>query len=386
LPCTPYSTIFAGKVELARRSFQAPAENSRVRRLLGVLARRKVRLFLCVRMTNIRYLTDFRGSDAVLLVSPDGVTLVTDGRYAQQSRQEVRAAEIVITDRKWPEVSRRIRSSARRSGGRAPARIGFESRHLPVEIYRFLTRGNDGNWVALRDPVEALRMRKEDAEIRAMEGAAVAASGAFLEVLSAGIRGRTERDVAADLEREMKILGAEEASFRVIVASGPRSAFPHAEPADDTIGRNEAVVIDFGARRRGYCSDETVSVLPARPAPSLRRMFDAVRRAQERGIRAVRPGVPCREVDARVRESLDRAGYLKYFVHSTGHGVGLDIHERPSLSPRSRDRLAEGMVVTVEPGVYIPGVGGIRIEDMIRVTGTRGERVTYLPKKSPLLS
>ena len=187
-------------------------------------------------------------------------------------------------------------------------------------------------------------------------------------------------------EREMKILGAEEPSFRVIVASGPRSAFPHAEPAGDTIGRNDAVVIDFGARRRGYCSDETVSVLPARPASSLRRMFDAVRRAQERGIRAVRPGVPCREVDARVRESLDRAGYLKYFVHSTGHGVGLDIHERPSLSPRSMDRLAEGMVVTVEPGVYIPGVGGIRIEDMIRVTGTRGERVTYLPKKSPLFS
>ncbi len=353
---------------------------------MGVLARRKVRLFLCVRMTNIRYLTGFSGSDAALLVSPDGVTFVTDGRYAEQSRHEVRDAEIVITDRKWPEVRRRIRSSTRRPGGLPPAKVGFESRHLSVEIYRFLTRGQDGNWVALRDPVEDLRMRKEDVEISAMEGAAIAASGAFLEVLSGGVRGRTEREVAADLEREMKVLGAEEPSFRVIVASGPRSSLPHAEPTKTAIGRDEAVIIDFGARRRGYCSDETVSVLPAHPSRSLRRMFDAVRRAQERGIRAIRPGVLCREVDARVRESLDRSGYLQYFVHSTGHGVGLDIHERPSLSPRSKDRLAEGMVVTVEPGVYIPGEGGIRIEDMIRVTGRRGERVTYLPKMRPSIS
>ncbi len=140
--------------------------------------------------------------------------------------------------------------------------------------------------------------------------------------------------------------------------------------------------IDFGARRRGYCSDETVTLLPRRPAPALRRMFDAARRAQEAGLRAVRAGVRCRDVDARVRESLDRAGYLKYFVHSTGHGVGLDIHERPALSIRSKDRLAEGMVVTVEPGIYVPGVGGVRIEDTVRVEAARAARITYLPKKT----
>jgi Xaa-Pro aminopeptidase len=352
---------------------------------LGILARQRIHLFLCVRMTNIRYLTGFSGSDAALLVSPDGVTFVTDGRYAEQSRREVRGAEIVISDRKWPEVARRIRAVTRRSAPGRAARIGFESRHLSVEIHRFLTRRAGDGWVALRDPVETLRMRKEESEIRAMEGAAIAASGALLEVLSAGVRGRTEKEVAADLERGMKMLGAEEPSFRAIVASGPRSALPHAEPTGSAIGRNEPVVFDFGARRRGYCSDETVSVLPARPSSPLRRMFDAVRRAQERGIRAIRPGVPCRDVDARVRESLDRSGYLKYFVHSTGHGVGMDIHERPSLSQRSRDRLAEGMVVTVEPGVYLPGVGGIRIEDMIRVTARGGDRVTYLPKQAPLI-
>jgi Xaa-Pro aminopeptidase len=384
LPCGPYSNISAKKAELTRRSFQGSEADSRIRRLLGVLARQGVHHFLCVRMTNIRYLTGFSGSDAVLLVSPDRVTFVTDGRYAEQSRQEVYGAEIVISDRKWSEVSRRVRSFCRRLGRGRPLKIGFEARHLTVELHRFLMRGNSANWVALRDPVEALRMRKEEGEIHAMEGAAVAASGALLEVLSAGIRGRTEKEVAADLERGIKLLGAEEPSFRAIVASGPRSAFPHAEPTGASIGRDEGVVIDFGARRDGYCSDETVSVLPPRPSPSLQRMFDAVRRAQQRGIRSIRPGVPCRDVDARVRESLDRSGYLKYFVHSTGHGVGLDIHERPSLSPRSKDRLAEGMVVTVEPGVYIPGVGGIRIEDMVRVTGRRGERVTYLPKKKAM--
>jgi Xaa-Pro aminopeptidase len=370
---------------LPRGSDQDPGPDRRFRRLLGILARQRIHLFLCVRMTNIRYLTGFSGSDAALLVSPDGVTFVTDGRYAEQSRREVRGAEIVISDGKWPEVARRIRAVTRRSGPGRAARIGFESRHLSVEIHRFLTRRAGDGWVALRDPVETLRMRKEESEIRAMEGAAIAASGALLEVLSAGVRGRTEKEVAADLERGMKMLGAEEPSFRAIVASGPRSALPHAEPTGSAIGRNEPVVFDFGARRRGYCSDETVSVLPARPSSPLRRMFDAVRRAQERGIRAIRPGVPCRDVDARVRESLDRSGYLKYFVHSTGHGVGMDIHERPSLSQRSRDRLAEGMVVTVEPGVYLPGVGGIRIEDMIRVTARGGDRVTYLPKQAPLI-
>ncbi|MBI5419622.1 MAG: aminopeptidase P family protein [Deltaproteobacteria bacterium] len=350
-----------------------PVGSSRIGRLVSLLSRRRVGLFLCVRMTNIRYLTGFSGSDGALLVSPDGATLVTDGRYAEQSRQEVCGAEVAITDRKWDEVLKAIRRLR-------PARIGYESRHLTVEIFRRLSRRMAEKWVALADPVEGLRMRKEEGEIRAMERAAVAASGALLAVLSKGYRGRTESEVAADLEREMKAQGAEDASFRAIVASGARGALPHAVPTGARIGPVDAVVIDFGARRGGYCSDETVTLLPERPLRGLGKAFDAVRKAQEAGIRAIRPGVPCVEVDAKVRESLDRSGYLKYFVHSTGHGVGLDVHERPSLSPRSKDRLREGMVVTVEPGVYLPGVGGVRLEDMVRVAGTRGERITYLPK------
>jgi Xaa-Pro aminopeptidase len=350
-----------------------PPGDLRIRRLVALLRRRGIDLFLCVRLTNIRYLCGFSGSDAVLLVSSGGAVLLTDGRYAVQTQQEVTGAEVAITDRKWQEAARRIRRAR-------PGRIGFESPHLSVDLFRRISRGSEKKWTALRDIVEELRMRKDPGEIRAMEEAAVAASGALLSLFAAGVRGRAESEVAADLEREMKVLGAEETSFRTIVASGPRSAMPHAVPSRDRIGAGDPVVIDFGARKGGYCSDETVTLLPAVPSADLRKVYDAVRRAQEAGLQAIRPGVPCREVDARVRESLDRSGYLKYFVHSTGHGVGLDIHERPSLSLRSKDRLAEGMVVTVEPGVYLPGRGGVRLEDMVRVGGTRGEKITYLPK------
>lgn len=346
---------------------------SRLAGLIAAMGRRRLDAYLCARMTNVRYLTGFTGSDAVLLVAGSGTFLCTDGRYETQAREEVRGAEVVITDRKWVSAARRLRAAKAR-------RIGFESRFFSVETYRAVARGREDRWIPVQDLVEPLRMRKDPSEIRSIESAAAAAAAGLLSVLDRGVAGRTEREVAADLERAMKHRGAEEASFRPIVADAPRSALPHASPTDARIGAAGPLVVDFGARRGGYCSDETVTLLPARPRREISRVFDAVRRAQEKGLAALRPGVSCREVDARVRESLDRAGYLKYFVHSTGHGVGLDIHERPSLSRRSRDRLEEGMVVTVEPGVYLPGVGGVRLEDTAKVTALGWERITFLPK------
>jgi Xaa-Pro aminopeptidase len=338
------------------------------------MGRRRLDAYLCVRMSNVRYLTGFTGSDAALLVAGPGAILYTDGRYGTQAGEEVRGAAVVITDRKWASVSRRLRGIRAR-------RIGFESRYMGVETFRSLARGREERWVPVQDLVEPLRMRKDPGEILSIEAAAAAAATALLSVLERGVAGRTEREVAADLERAMKVRGAEDVSFRPIVADALRSALPHATPTDARIGPTGPLVVDFGARRGGYCSDETVTLLPSRPRRELLRAFDAVRRAQEKGLAAIRPGVACREVDARVRESLDRAGYLKYFVHSTGHGVGLDIHERPSLSRRSRDHLEEGMVVTVEPGVYLPGLGGVRLEDTAKVTAGGWERITFLPKR-----
>jgi len=329
--------------------------------------------YLCARLSNIRYLTGFTGSNAALVVSTGGAVLFTDGRYTEQARLEVRGAEVGVTPDPWNAAARRMRSLRAR-------RIGFESRHLSVDSFRAVSRGRAERFVPVPDLVAEIRMRKEPGEILAMERATAIATASLLCVLASGLPGKTERGVAADLAREMSRRGAEAVSFPPIVADGPRSAMPHATPTEAEISGDGPLVIDFGARGNGYCSDETVTILPRRPRRLLGKAFDAVRRAQEAGLSAVRPGEPCREVDARVRESLDRSGYLKYFVHSTGHGVGLDVHERPSLSPRSRERLEEGMVVTVEPGVYLPGIGGIRLEDTVKVTGSGCERITFLPK------
>jgi Xaa-Pro aminopeptidase len=284
-----------------------------------------------------------------------------------------------VTPDLWNAAARRLRALR-------VARIGFESRHLSVDSFRAVSRGRADRFAPVRDLVATIRMRKEPGEILAMERATAIATASLLSALASGVRGKAERDVAADLGREMVRRGAEGVSFPPIVAAGPRSAMPHATPAAEAISGDGPLILDFGARWNGYCSDETVTILPARRRSPLGKAFDAVRRAQAAGISSVRPGVSCRGVDARVRDSLDRSGYLKYFVHSTGHGVGLDVHELPSLSPRSRERLEEGMVITIEPGVYLPGVGGIRLEDTVKVTGSGCERITFLPKtRTPLV-
>ncbi|MBI5905556.1 MAG: aminopeptidase P family protein [Deltaproteobacteria bacterium] len=354
------------------------AGERRLARLHAVLRRRGIGAYLCVRLSNVRYLTGFTGSEAALLVVPGDAILFTDGRYDVQARGEVRGAQVVVTGRKWADVSRRLRKTGAR-------KIGFESRYLSVESFRALARGGEKRWILGEDLVEPLRMRKEPGEIREIEAATAIAAAALLRVLSGGTRGRTERAVAADLEREMIRRGADGVSFPPIVADAARSAMPHASPGGSRISGKGPLVLDFGARKNGYCSDETVTVIPSRPEPRIGKVFDAVRRAQEAGLAVLRPGVRCKQVDAKVRESLDRSGYLKYFVHSTGHGVGLDIHERPSISIRSKDRIAEGMVVTVEPGVYLPGVGGVRLEDTVKVTATGCERITFLPKAAASL-
>jgi len=355
------------------------AGEGRLARLVTSLRRRRLDAYLSVRLSNIRYLTGFTGSDAALLVSQGGAFLFTDGRYDLQAHEEVRGAEVVVTDSKWAQVARRIRSARAR-------RVGYEAGCLTMESFRRFSRGTADRWVSGKDLVEPFRMRKEPGELLAMEAAAATAAASLLSVLSLGVDGKAELDVAADLEREMRRRGAEGPSFPPIVADGARSAMPHATPSGNRIGKDGPLILDFGSRKAGYCSDETVTILPGVPRRPLGKVFDAVRRAQEAGLSALRPGVPCRQVDARVRESLDRSGYLKYFVHSTGHGVGLDIHERPSLSPRSKDRIEEGMVVTVEPGLYLPGIGGVRLEDTAKVTGAGFERITFLPKTTtPLI-
>jgi len=352
--------------------------DERFKRFYASMRKRRLDAYLSVRPSNIRYLTGFTGEDSLLLVTGKGAFLLTDGRFDIQARKEVRGVEVVVNSRKYDEVARQLRLARAR-------RIGYESSWLSVESFRKCSGGKAERWVSDKDLIEPLRMRKEPREILAIEAASVTGAASLLSVISLGLEGKTERDVAADLDREMKRRGAEDSSFPLIVAYGAHSAMPHAIPTWNRIGIDDPLIIDFGAKKSGYCSDETVTILPGNPRRPLRKMHDAVRRAQEVGISSIRPGIACKMVDARVRESLDRSGYLKYFVHSTGHGVGLDVHERPALSPRSKDMIEENMVVTVEPGVYLPGIGGVRFEDTVKVTGSGCERVTFLPKSETLL-
>jgi Xaa-Pro aminopeptidase len=338
------------------------------------MARRALDAALFLRPSDVRYFTGFTGEDALLLVAPGRAALFTDGRFAEQAASEVDGAETVIV----PSRLRGARAGLRKI---RPRRVAFGGDDLSVAAHRFLAKGCPGAaWISAPDLASSLRAVKEPREVREIEAAAAAASQALLSVLSGGTAGKTEALLAAELEFAMRTLGADGPSFPTIVAAGERSSLPHAVPGERIAGEGEPLLVDFGARVRGYCSDETVTLLPPRPTRELRRVYDAVLKAQEAGIAAIRPGTPCRDVDRAVRESLDRAGYLKYFVHSTGHGVGLDIHEAPALAPRSRDRLREGMVVTVEPGIYLPGKGGVRLEDTVYVSASRAERITYLPK------
>jgi len=302
---------------------------------------------------NIRYLTGFTGARGSRRFS-GGSGPVNRRRYTEQARSEVRGADVEVTPDPWSAAARRMRALRARS-------IGFESRHLTVDSFRAVSRGRADRFVPVQDLVAAVRMRKEPGEILALERATAIATASLLSVLASGVRGRTERDVAADLAREMVRRGAEGVSFPPIVADGPRSAMPHATPAGTAIGGDGPLVLDFGARWNGYCSDETVTILPARHAPpSGRRSTPFVghrRRGFPPSVRANLAGRGCARAGF-----AGPVGVFEVFVHSTGHGVGLDVHERPSLSLRSRERLEEGMVVTVEPGVYLPGIGGIRLE------------------------
>ncbi|RMG59679.1 MAG: aminopeptidase P family protein [Deltaproteobacteria bacterium] len=342
----------------------------RQEKLVRSLVRRGKLPFLITHLPDIRYLTGFTGSDALLLVSEGGVFFGTDGRYLTQAKEEVHASEVYIYRRKRDFFHRFLRRGSS---------LYFDQERTSFAFYREMESGGYSP-LPEKSPVKKLRMRKSKEEREIIQRAAIIATSAFLRVLSRITPDQTEREVAAALEFEMKRLGAEGVSFPPIVAGGENSAKPHARAGSRKLLGGSVALFDFGCVFSGYCSDETVTLTAVSGRPWRQRVVDAVKKAQDEAIRAIRPGVRCSDVDRKAREVLDRKGYGKYFLHSTGHGVGLEVHEPPSISPFSREVLREGMVVTVEPGVYIPGEGGVRFEDLVVVTGTGAERLTYIPK------
>ncbi|NMP21418.1 M24 family metallopeptidase [Sulfobacillus harzensis] len=331
--------------------------------------------------TNLRYLSGFTGSSAYLLITPERAWLLTDFRYLDQAAGE--SPDFTVVRHESP-VAKTLAALCQDNGIHT---LGWEPDKVPYEMWEGWNGTVPVVWKPLERLIETLRIVKDSQEIHSMREAARIAGESLMVVLP-GMVGRQEIEVALDLEMEMRRRGAESLGFPTIIGAGERGALPHAHPTRRMIRKGELVTIDFGAQVDGYKSDETVTVGTGEVPAKLREIWDIVAEAQRRGIAAVKPGNTSRDVDSAVRNYIQAKGFGEYFGHGTGHGVGLDIHEDPfaSQSPAQERVLEEGMTITVEPGIYIPGLGGARLEDTLVVTRDGAERLTIVPKHYQVLS
>ncbi|HEY8105954.1 MAG TPA: Xaa-Pro peptidase family protein [Gemmatimonadales bacterium] len=331
----------------------------RQRALRALLADEGLDGLLVIHLPNIRYLTGFTGSAALLLVRADGALLVTDFRYATQGPQEVGDAARVEIDQTsvWHRLLKHL--------GELPlSTLGIEAHALTVRDAERMSGAIRGKIVPTTDLVERLRAVKDPGEVAAIRRAAAVAQDALAEVLPAVRPGRSERAVAAELEGALRRRGSEWHPFPTIVASGPRSALPHARTSGRTIEAGDWLLLDFGAQIEGYCADLTRTVVVGRQADERQRaIYELVRAAQRRALDHLRPGMTGREGDALAREVIAERGFGHAFGHSVGHGLGLEVHEAPRVAPTAEAPLPLHAVVTVEPGIYLPGWGGVRLED-----------------------
>jgi Xaa-Pro aminopeptidase len=326
-------------------------------------------------LVNIRYLTGFTGSNALVVLGPHTSTLLTDFRYQTASEPLRQWVDVELAQR---DV---IRTAGERLGGLtggAP-RVGFEPAQLTVERHAILAEWHD-DLVSVPGLVEGLRVAKDAEELDAVRASAALIEPVYAALAAEGLTGRTELDVAWHVRELFHTGGADGLSFETIVASHERGAQPHAHPGHDVIGPDTLITIDLGCMLHGYASDCTRTFATGSPPAALTDLYAVCLEAQEAAMDAVKPGVLAADVDAAARDVIAAAGHGERFGHPVGHGVGLEIHEAPRLGAMSTATLEPGMVVTVEPGIYVPGVGGVRIEDLVVVTATGGERLTMYPK------
>jgi Xaa-Pro aminopeptidase len=328
---------------------------------------------LLLSLENIRYFSGFTGSDAVFLLTQKEAFFLTDSRYWTQAEDEVRDAQIVRYQKKTDGLVSLLLDLKSK-------RVGFESSSLPFSLYQTLLEKLEGRieFVPLEKELRNLRAFKDETELSLIRSAIGIASEAFLHVLKLIKEGAEERVLSLEMEFFMKRRGAEATGFDIIVASGARSALPHGRASDKRIEKGDFILIDFGSRFKGYHSDQTRTLFCHSSTSEQRKIYDIVKEAHDRAIAKIRPGIPISEVDRVAREFIRTQGYGEYFGHGTGHGIGLAVHEDPVVNGENQDPLQEGMVFTIEPGIYLPGWGGVRIEDMVRVTADGAEVLTYL--------
>jgi Xaa-Pro aminopeptidase len=334
-------------------------------------------------LPSIHYLSGFTGSSGSLLITPRQTVFFTDSRYDLQSHAEVKAAKIRISK------GDALMAAATWGSTQALGRTGFDSGTVSVHQYNRLKdtlspknrKKNSDRLVPALNLVEDLRMVKDAVEIELLRQAVQLGSRCFEETLPLLRDGVREFELAAELEYKMRRYGAEKPAFETIIAFGDRTALPHARPTDKKLKANEFVLFDLGVILSGYCSDMTRTVYWGKAPASAKKMYKAVLEAQLASEAAVHAGLSCGEADRAARRVLEKQGYGKYFSHSTGHGLGLEIHENPRLAAKQKTVLQEGMAITIEPGAYIPGVGGVRIEDVVIVHKDRGEVLTQTAKQ-----
>ncbi len=350
--------------------------NSGTRPLLD-FGEEKIDAFLVTGAANIRYVSGFTGSNALVLFLPDSAVFFTDPRYTIQASQEVGFQIIVV-----PKGGL-MTAAAKFIRQKRVKRLGFEKSHVSYERYAALLDElpSSVRLKPMADVILSQRMVKTGEEIAAIRRSVVTNSQAFTNAIRNVQPGLSEAELAAELDYQMRKLGADGPAFEIIVASGPRTALPHARPTARRLGVNELLLIDMGASQEGYASDMTRMLHLGRPSRKTIRMFRAVLEAQLSAIDAVRHGVTAGKVDQAARQVLKKYDLHKTFTHSTGHGLGLEIHEPPRLGRGDKMRLQAGMAITIEPGAYIENVGGVRIEDTVVVTSNGCEVLTPTPKE-----
>ncbi len=360
------------------------AISQRIQILRQHMAARQLDAFLVLIAENRFYLSGFSAEDngfdessGALLIGPDHLILATDSRFDIQARQQAPGYAVQVYTKGLAEELPVLLARMR------PRRLGFESRRLSVEqharmVSRIAGAGLTVEMVAVEELAESQRVIKSEVEIEATRAALAIAERVFAQVAEAVRPGMTEREIAWTLEKALHEAGADALSFPIIVAAGPNSALPHAVPGDRPVGAGEPILFDWGVRLGGYCSDTSRTLVLGGGDSQFERVYRTVREAQQKAIAAIRPGVAARDVDAVARDHIARSGFAGKFGHGLGHGTGLAIHEAPRLSPLSEAVLAPGMLVTVEPGIYIEGWGGVRLENQAVVREQGAEVLNML--------
>lgn len=355
-------------------------EKKRIARALQILKKERVEALLINDLTNIQYLSGFTGDEASALIAPGALFLLVDSRFTTQAKLEAPLFQTF-------KISNRIEDITKLVNRLRVKRMGIDAKAISYADFKELEKGLLGTaLIPIKEGLRTLRMKKEKEEIKIIRQAIAISAQGFQKMKGKIKFGVTEKEVAIAYESAVKEAGADKLAFDTIVASGKRAALPHGVASGKRIRTPELIMMDFGIQYQGYCSDETCTVAMGIPTSKQKEIFNIVKTAHDRAIEKIKPGVFSRKIDQAARRYIEKKGFEKYFGHGTGHGVGLSVHEEPRISPLKNEILEEGMVFTIEPGIYLPHWGGVRIEDMVMVTRGGCEVLTFVPKELEIIN